>query len=265
MATLSEAIYSTPFRFNPQSLLNHDAMARPWSQLPPGFPRTAFDAECVESYDATARSRLLEAIRSHPALTQPRRVKVLTEDLQEIFGKFRPGHAFLALCPDWGIRLTEPMATRGLAHLLGRGSGRLRAKRIRAFLEALRIPDIPADPLLEQARVYSEADRIDLEVRFQKRVVLVEAKFAHTLTKGQLSKYYEARKGYHGRDCRIVGLTPDAGTGRHHKQVKKWPVMLWRDLWLRFEQRRPCEADGQLAAFMAWLWQRVGGLNPKSK
>ena len=154
------------------------------------------------------------------------------------------------------------MATRGLAHLLGRGSGSRKATRIRAFLQALRIPDIPADHLLEKAEVLSEADQIDLEVRFQKRVVLVEAKFAHTLTKGQLSKYYEARKGYDSRDCRIVGLTRDAGRGRHYKQVNKWPVVLWRDLWLRFEKQRPYEADGQLATFMAWLWQRIGGLRP---
>ncbi|MDE0270322.1 MAG: PD-(D/E)XK nuclease family protein [Gammaproteobacteria bacterium] len=159
------------------------------------------------------------------------------------------------------------MATRGLAHLLGRGAGKLKAERIRAFLEALRIQDIPKDNrLLEQARVYSEKHRIDLEVRFHaddgaRRVVLVEAKFGHKLTKGQLSAYYTARQGY-DRDCRIVGLTSDAGGGMHHKQVANWSVVLWRDLWRRFEKNRPHEADGQLAAFMAWLWQRIGGLSP---
>ena len=70
-------------------------------------------------------------------------MKVCTEALECLFGRFTPSHAFLALSPDWGITLTEPMATRGLAHLRGRGSGSLKAQRFRAFLEALRIPDTP--------------------------------------------------------------------------------------------------------------------------
>lgn len=114
--------------------------------------------------------------------------------------------------------------------------------------------------MLEQAKVYSEADKIDLEVHFDKRVVLVEAKFGHKLTLGQLQRYYDARRKFRP-DCRIVRLTSDAGKGGHHKQGKRWPVVLWRDLWLRFEKRRPYEADGQLAAFMAWLWQRIGALS----
>ena len=226
-----------------------------------------FDRQCLLNHDAVARSRILEAIRTQPLLIRPCRVEIGTVALERVFGKFRTSHAFVALRPDWGIRLTEPMATRGLAHLLGRGPRSLKAQRLRAFLEALRIPDIPADPLLEQAEVRSEADRIDLEVRFQSaqgkaHVVLVEAKFGHKLTEGQLSTYNEARKSYDHRDFRIVGLTPDAGKGRSPAEEKEWHVVLWRDLWLRFEKRRPCEADGQLATFMAWLWQRIDGLRP---
>ena len=260
---LSEAAGWAPIRFDRQCLLNHDAITRPWNQLPPCFPRTAFDPECLAIHDATVRNRLLKAIRSHPALIQPRRVKLRTEALESVFGGFAPDHAFLALSPDWGINLTEPMATRGLAHLLGRGSGSLKAHRIRAFLESLRIPDLPDDQSLEQAKVYTEVDRIDLEVRFksascEERVVLIEAKLDHILTIGQLSKYWKKRERYDLRDGRIVGLTPDVVKGIHPKQEKNWSVVLWRDLWLRFERRRPYEADGQLAAFMAWLWQRIG-------
>ena len=93
------------------------------------------------------------------------------------------------------------------------------------------------------------------------RVVLIEAKFGHKLTEGQLRATYGNRKGY-DRDCRIIGLTSAAGKGRRGKQTQLWRVVLWRDLWRRFEQRRPYEEDGQLATFMAWLWVRIGGLNP---
>ncbi|MCY3793938.1 MAG: hypothetical protein OXG51_06125 [Gammaproteobacteria bacterium] len=273
VAALHEVADRMRVRFDRQCLLSHDAIARPWNQLPPSFPRTAFDAECLINYEATTRSRLLEAIRAPSVLTQPRRVKVRTEVLEKLFGRFAPGHAFLEFNPDWGIEPTEPMATRALAHLLGRGRGKLKAERIHAFLEALKIPDLPmirGDHSLKQAKVHSEVNRIDLEIRFQttpgvKRVVLIEAKFRHHITQGQLRTYYEARKNYDRRDCRIVGLTSDAGKGRRGKQIQVWPIVLWRDLWLRFEQRRPYETDGQLAAFMAWLWQRIDGLSPSNR
>ena len=259
---LSEAAGWAPIRFDRQCLLNHDAITRPWNQLPPCFPRTAFDPQWLVRYETTIRSRLLEAIRTQPALIRPRRVNVRTEALESVFGRFSEGHAFLALNPDWGIRLHEPQATSGLAHLLNRGTGRPRALRIRAFLEALGIPKLLDDQMLERAEVHSEVSRIDLEVRFpategRKRVVLIEAKFEHKLTEGQLRANRSKRKSYE-RDCRIVGLTSAAGKGRRGTQTQLWRVVLWRDLWLRFERRRPYEADGQLAAFMAWLWQRIG-------
>jgi len=249
----------------------NDAITRPWNQLPPGFPRSAFNPECLAGYEATIRSRLLEAIRTQPALIQPRRVEVRTAVLESVFGRFSKGHAFLALNPNWGIKLYERQATSGLAYLLSQGSGRLRALRMRAFLDALGITELPDDQMLERAEVHSEVSRIDLEIRFptnegQMRVVLIEAKFDHKLTKGQLGVYYKKRKDYDRRDCRIVGLTSAAGKGRRGKQNQLWRVVLWRNLWRRFEKRRPYEEDGQLAIFMAWLWARIGGLNPnKSK
>lgn len=269
VATLNEAASSTPVPFNPQSLINHDAAVRPWNHLPSQFQRTVFDPECLVGYEAVTRSRLLEALRTQSTLTQPRKVEVQAEALESVFGRFTEGHAFLALNPDWGFRLHEPQATSGLAHLLNRGIGKPRVLRIRAFLEALGIPELPDDKTLQKAQVHSEVSRIDLEVRFPtinggKRAVLVEAKFGHKLTPGQLRKYRRERLTYDRLDYRIVGLTPAAGEGRKGKQTQLWRVVLWRDLWRRFEQRRPYEEDGQLASFMAWLWARIGGLNPNN-
>lgn len=265
VATLNEAASSMPVPFNPQSLINHDAAGRPWNHLPAHFPRTVFDPECLVSYEAVTRSRLLEALRTQQALVKPSRVRMRTEVLEEVFGEFHTDHAFCALRPDWGINLTEPMATRALAYLLGRGTGELRDQRIRAFLKALEISNIEKTQSFAQAKVYTEVDRIDLEVRFQDDegqacVAIVEAKFNHRLTAGQLSSYYEARRQYR-RECRIVGLMQSVGNGRRGKQEQIWPVVLWRDLWLRFEKGRPQETDGQLATFMAWLWLRIDGLN----
>lgn len=265
MAALGAAVRWMPVSFDQRSLLNYDAATRPWSQMPTRFPRTAFDPESLISYEVATRSRLLEAIRTQSALIEPRTVKVRADALEGVFGQFHTNHAFRALRPDWGIDLTEPMATRGLAHLLNRGSGDLRAQRIRAFLTALKIPRLPDDYALAEAKVYSEKDHIDLEIHFHgddghETAVLVEAKLGHTLTAGQLKRYYGKRSRF-DRQCRIVGLTPEAGDGRKGTQNQIWQVVLWRDLWLAFERQRPDEDDGQLAAFMAWLWLCIGGLN----
>ena len=65
----------------------------------------------------------------------------------------------------------------------------MRRQRIRAFLEALRIRELPEEQQFERAEVYSEVDRIDLEVRFPasgggSRVVLVEAKLGPQADQG---------------------------------------------------------------------------------
>ena len=271
--------------FDPECLVEYEAKNGPpdWHVLVDLAPRVRadFDAECLVEYEATKWSPVRRALRSVPSLIQPRTVDLKQEVLEGVFGAFGPHHAFNAFTPDWGIKLAERQATEGLSYLLNRGKPELRAKRIRAFLEALEVPDLPHLPHLpdrpdlpdnrplERAKAFAERDRIDLEIRFPTtndpmdnslRIVMIEAKFEHHITEDQLHNYYEARKNYK-RDCRIVGLTPKAGQGRKGPQVRIWPVYLWRDVWLQFEKRRPKEeTDGQLAAFMALLWQRIGGL-----
>lgn len=249
-----------------------------WNELAELAPRvrTAFDPECLVAYETRIRSPILNALRLAPSLTRPRSVGIEQDVLEAVFGTFRPDHAFNTFTPDWGIDLTEPRATRGLESLLNHGEAKLRAARIRAFLEALRVPNLPDDNVLERAEALAERDRIDLEIRFPAaanspllRVVIVEAKFSHHLTEGQLRRSRNARR-YDPRfvrepDCRIVGLTQDAGRGRKGRQFRHWPVLLWRDVWLQFEKRRPREPDAQLATFMAWLWHRIGALNPETR
>lgn len=266
--------------FDPECLVEYEAMNGPpdWHVLVGLAPRVRaeFNPECLVEYEARKWSPVLRALRSDPSLIQPRTVDLKQEVLEVVFGAFGPHHAFNAFTPDWGIKLIERKATEGLSYLLNRGKPELRAKRIRAFLEALEVPDLPDNRALERAKAFAEQDRIDLEIRFPTtndpmdkswwnmdkswRIVVIEAKFESPLRPRQLSNYYKARENYQQRHFRIVGLTPKAGQGRKGPQVRIWRVHLWRDVWLQFEKQRPVETDGQLAAFMALLWQRIGGL-----
>ncbi len=227
-----------------------------------------FDPSFLIDYDTMVRDRILSAIRSEPLLTQPRTVELQQDILEGTFGTFSHGHAFSGFCPDWGIKLLERQATGGLAYLLGRGTGETRGLRIQAFLEALKVPTLPGPDVLTRARVAAEKKRVDVSIHLppdaagSSRIILVEAKFDDKIRKGQLKKYYNAYRGY-DRDCRIIALSPNVASGLSGQQRGIWHILLWRDVWLRFEKMRPPEMDDQLAAFQAWLWQRIGGLNPR--
>ena len=212
------------------------------------------------------RDRILTAVRNEPFLTQPREVELQQEQFEEIFGTFGDDHAFTSFRPDWGIKLQERQVMGALAYLLDRCTGPDRGRRMRAFLEALKVPELPDDNnLLERTRIAVEEKNVDLSVWLpvdmagRSRIVLVEAKLESPIRPRQLSCYYKAYSEY-DRCCRIVALNPNVASGLQGRQHRIWRIVLWRDLWLEFEKKRPTEADGQLGTFQALLWQRIGGL-----
>lgn len=169
--------------------------------------------------------------------------------LEGVFGRFHADHSFGVAPIDWGFRLGEAQATKALKHFLDKGPPHLRACRIKAFLTALGTDKLPNCSLLRRAVVHAEADRIDLEVHLpiensrKLRPVIIEAKFGHRITEGQLSWYRQRRMSrdfdISRADYVIVGLTERAGKGLKGKQLNMWRLVTWRDLWLRFEKLRP--------------------------
>ena len=190
---------------------------------------------------------------------------------ESIFGRFSPNHSFSAHLLNWGLKLTEPQATRALAHLISAGEGELRSRRIKAFLHALGAREVPDLKTLQKCQIEAERDRIDPLFRLpivgtdKFRPVVVEAKFDHKITKGQLSRYRKAvaanKSNYlQSAEYFILGLNQSASRGMISRQSISWKFVSWTQLWLKFEKLRPQENNQDLELFMRTLWDRIKGL-----
>lgn len=193
--------------------------------------------------------------------------------VSSVFGADRQYHAFAAPRLLWNVTLTEPMATRTLAGFLATGPTHIRKARIRAFLLSLGLSEDDLIGDFGRSRVTAEEGRIDLKIVWpndengSQRVVIVEAKFGHKITKGQLSKYSKATRRLHGNLDHCVLLTLDDAALRdlHWTQIDLWKNVLWRDFWLSFERLRPDEEDLGLQIFLGALWNRIGGLTLENR
>lgn len=235
--------------------------------------RSPFDADVLGIYRELGK-QLVQHARQLAANKLIKRVDVAPAVLDEVFATGRPDHAFRLEPLRWGFGLTEPMATKTLARLLSAGSGEVRARRISAFLQAVGIPeDRDRIAALEHCRISAEQDRIDLKLVWKDdadrdTVVIVEAKFGHKVTKGQLSGYRKAVSVMHkAPPFASILLTLDDGvlSDLHEKQRKIWKQVDWRVFWLRFERLRPIEHDADLQMFLNTLWHRSGCLTKENR
>ncbi len=194
--------------------------------------------------------------------------------MHNVFGSHKPHHSFSIPEFDWGIRLHEPQITKGLAALLNLGDTQIRTQRLLAFLKAFGVQNIQAGDLVD-ATVHAEkvghnncridilVDNIYCQPDGDAKAVIIEAKFGHKITKGQLSNYWNTVK--YKKEGFILGLTEQAANGLTGRQSKLWKFISWRDMWLKFEKHRPDEHNPSLTFFMNTLWHRIDGLNQKDK
>lgn len=196
-----------------------------------------------------------------------------------LFGLDRPDSSLMQPRLEWKMTLSERVATETMARLLNAGGAQVRAARIEAFLRALGLGDAELgidSGCLASAQVFSEVPaldgrRIDLKLLWRdaldrERVLVVEAKFNHVVTDGQLRCYRDSTKNDHPRAVRyhlILALDEDAMLPVKRRDDGHWRFCSWRDLWLRFERTRPVEYDLSLRLFLNALWRRIGKLNPK--
>ncbi|WP_176715529.1 PD-(D/E)XK nuclease family protein [Thioclava sp. SK-1] len=196
-----------------------------------------------------------------------------------LFGLDRLDSSLMQPRLEWKMSLSERIATETLARLLNAGGCQARALRIDAFLRALGLGDGELGAAIGQlnsAQVFSEVPALDgrrIDLKFvwrdakdKEKILVVEAKFDHEITPGQLRCYRESAKKDHPKAKRyhlVLALHESAMLKANCRGDGNWRFCSWRDLWLRFETARPVEYDQNLQLFLNVLWRRIGRLNPK--
>lgn len=225
-------------------------------------PALAWDAFVVEN----AYNRIQLALLRHvPALTEAASQGRWAPGydaraLAELCGDVRSSrHAFAAPALDWGFNLSEPQVTAALAHFLSASQREpAQSGRCAAFLRALYraagvserkprldlFPDRLAGPVDVQAERPIGSRRVDIALEWkehgkQSRMILIECKFNHHITPGQLPAYrqFAKRKVDDGSQALFVIVDRLAGrTARAIARNKDWIPLTWRALVRRLEQ-----------------------------
>jgi hypothetical protein len=251
--------------------------ARSWTFAPPDQRASSIVLRCFTHLD-TAVNRIM----SNYSLQEVVNSIPVSKAVNGYFPALGPNHTLSA--ETWlGFELTEPQAGRGIAHFLCvADEPEENRRRCRTALRAL-LPAEPADSTfmqsLEQARdlnVHAEAPckrdrnrRIDLEFRWtgidgQPRIAVVEMKFGHVVTVGQLSNYRSHALYYGGQNLANVRLILLTITGKRHHGRRKidhqdWIPVSWINFLRRWEQEIAADnSDSEAFRYFRYqLWSKV--------
>lgn len=202
-------------------------------------------------------TELLSTITAHNEKPQ-----FTTIGLERLCGNVSdPHHSFAVDSVTWGFSLTEPQITKALGYFLDPEThGEAGVQRCMAFMRALYRATGKADPETELQEINPstlevEAERctedgagskrIDLAIEWKTfderhRLVLLECKFDHILTDGQLSSYqkYAEQELVQGNGDYELFLVVDRLTERTTAELtdnKQWRMLTWRALIRRIE------------------------------
>ena len=244
----------------------------------PDWPQRS---RALRDFSKTIPVTLIRAIEEHllsfgggPDPQQARRA------MMNVFGFDPPHHFFYHLPVDW-VRLTEPQATKGLAHFLNVDDRAIGTGRILALLKALGYSPKDPNAVFSKARAEAEAPvrakrRIDLLLQWQDgsgfdRGAVIEAKFGDDIRSGQLSAYRRhlqrierqyrrtARCGGHEQPLLFV-VSPQ----RRMNDVKAlgrnrdWRWTAWHSLLLAYDRALDADHDDDaFRQFRRTLWDRA--------
>lgn len=183
--------------------------------------------------------------------------------------------------PVYWVRLTEPQATSAFVDFLNADDRAVREGRVRAFLRALGSDGGQPDAVLGEASAEAEADagqqkRIDMLLRWQdasnlRRGAIVEAKFGHQISVGQLPQYRvhllrgierQYRKASESRERPLLFVVSSRRRRHDDKALARnrdWRWMSWRSLLLGYDRAlAPEHDDDEFRRFRRTLWDRAG-------
>ena len=190
-------------------------------------------------------------------------------DMERVFALKRLLRIFRAHPSAPWTTFTEPQLTRGLAYFLNAPEPVTRIARIRALLTSLGAAELGND--MSNVRVTAEAPtarnkRIDLLIEWtgssqMRYAAVIEAKFGHAITSGQLPAYRAHLRKIAGERRLLAVVSPrrSAGTDRALRRNREWRWIAWRDLLLAHERVLPLDYDDEeYLRFRRTLWDQTG-------
>lgn len=208
------------------------------------------------------------------------------KSLTDVFGHIdSPNHLLNVPDWNWGIRLTEPQVTKGWQHFLSPAAvgHDLAAKRVAVFYEAICIASKRQPTGISISDLSVEAEHslqiggrrkaIDLLFRWKEQsaseqncAIVVELKFGHVLTTGQLPSYkkYVAQQFIKGDGARhksgFFVLSPRTRRRDQNKLRRNtdWSVAYWPAFLRAFEKiytARDLPYDNAFNMFRRAVWQ----------
>ncbi len=251
----------------------------------PGFAPPAWPSgrDALRRFSATLSGALVHVVRDRllcvrqlPDWEQSRR------SMEDIFGFHRAHHFFHVAPLGWTnhVRLTEPQVTKAIVWFLRSEDCVIAGGRIRALLAALgsRMEGIAGKArATAEAPVAGKQQRMDLLIEWQDgegydRGAVIEAKFGHDVTRGQLKIYRrhllriekEYRRAGHIEEPEppllfVVSPGHRESDARALRGNRDWRWKSWRSLLLAWDRfLDPQHDDEEFRQFRRTLWDRAG-------
>lgn len=202
-------------------------------------------------------------------------------------GDVRAGwHAFCAEPLEWGFTLSEPQVTTALVHFLslkvdGAAEKNRCAALVRALYRAAGVTDErqrldPSKARNGSLSVEAEhrigrkpgSKRVDIAIKWEEdgaerpRLILIECKFNHHVTRGQLPAYREYAQRQTGERGHELFVIVDRLSGRTAAAIRRnrdWIPLTWRALIRRLEQEgvesRSMDGTDDFARLRRTIWE----------
>ncbi len=234
-----------------------------------GFRRTEFDEKAIRQLGDRIAKQSQRAIASRalrawspPSFTNGR------EMMMDQFGLHDENHFLHARPIEWASFL-EAQITKGFEYFLNEDNKEGRRRRISAFLQTFGVADFDEN---RNCQIEAEANaggkrRIDLQILWestehQKNGLVIEAKFGHKITAGQLKNYEDymlSQLQIPQQNLHLFVLSPGSSDQYSYvvAEMDNWKEINWFRFLILYENFLPQSADSEeFRRFPRTVWHR---------